>query len=73
MLTEIYIKALLVDEYLTDQVWELWHEGIITDELAAWAWSLIQAIPLHLILVIVASRREAVAMGAIKQSGNLMQ
>jgi len=47
MLTEIYIKALLVDEYLTDQVWELWHEGIITDELAAWAWSLIQAIPLH--------------------------
>jgi len=24
MLTEIYIEALLVDEDLADQVWELW-------------------------------------------------
>jgi len=37
MLTEIYIEALLVDEELADQVWELWHVGVITDEMAAWA------------------------------------
>jgi len=30
MLAEIYIEALLVDEELADQVWELWHSGIIT-------------------------------------------
>jgi hypothetical protein len=35
MLTEIYIEALLVDEDLADQVWEV---GMITDDLAAWAW-----------------------------------
>jgi len=38
MFTEIYIEALLVDEYLANQVWGLWHEGVITDGLAAWAW-----------------------------------
>ncbi len=38
MLTEIYIDALLVDEGLADQVWELWNAGVITDGLAAWAW-----------------------------------
>ncbi len=36
MLTEIYIEALLVDEELADQVWELWSVGVITDELAVW-------------------------------------
>ena len=41
MLTEIYIEALLVDENLADQVWELWHEGIITDGVVAWVWWLI--------------------------------
>jgi len=30
MLTEIYIEALLVDEDLADQVWELWDTGVIT-------------------------------------------
>ncbi len=35
MLTEIYIEALLVDEELADQVWELWNIGIIPDGLAA--------------------------------------
>ena len=40
MLTEIYIEALLVDEELADQVWELWNAGKMTDELAAWAWLL---------------------------------
>ena len=38
MLTAIYIEALLVDESLADQVWELWSGGLIPDEAAAWAW-----------------------------------
>ncbi len=37
MLTEIYIEALLADEELADQVWELWDAGVITNEVAAWA------------------------------------
>jgi len=37
MLSELYIEALLADEDLADQVWELWDAGIITDGLAAWA------------------------------------
>ena len=41
MLTELYIEALLADKDLADQVWELWNAGIITDDLAAWAWWLI--------------------------------
>ena len=44
MLTETYIEALLVDEELADQVWELWNAGVITDELAARAWWLIALI-----------------------------
>lgn len=35
MLTETYTEALLVDEELADQVWELWDSGPISDELAA--------------------------------------
>ncbi len=31
MLTELYIDALLVDEDLADQVWELWDGGQIPD------------------------------------------
>ena len=38
MFTELYVEALLVDEYLADLVWELWNAGIITDEVAAMAW-----------------------------------
>ncbi len=38
MLTETYIEALLVDEGLADQVWELWNIGMIPDGLAAVAW-----------------------------------
>ena len=38
MLTELYISALLVDEDLTDLVWEAWDAGLIGDELAAIAW-----------------------------------
>ena len=41
MLTEIYIEALLADEVLADQVWELWNAGVITDDLAVWAWSIL--------------------------------
>ena len=37
MLTAIYIEALLINEGLADEVWELWHSGRITDELAAYA------------------------------------
>lgn len=38
MLARIYIEALLVDESLADQVWELWDAGVITDGMAACAW-----------------------------------
>ena len=41
MLTEIYIEALLVDEELADQVWELWCSGETDDETACIAWMLI--------------------------------
>ena len=41
MFTGIHIEALLDDEELADQIWEVWDAGIITDELAAWAWLLI--------------------------------
>lgn len=38
MLVDKYVEALLADEILADQVWELWNAGVITDEIAAWAW-----------------------------------
>ncbi len=38
MLTEIYIEALLVDEELSDQVWEAWDAGEIGDQTAILAW-----------------------------------
>ena len=41
MLTEIYIEALLVDEALADQVWELWNTGEVDNEAACIAWMLI--------------------------------
>ena len=37
MLTDIYIEALLVNKELTDQVWEAWEKGEISDPVAAWA------------------------------------
>ena len=42
MLTHLYIEALLADEDPADEVWELWNAGAIKDEVAAWAWRLIQ-------------------------------
>jgi len=41
MLIETYIEALLVDEELADQVWELWNRGVIDDELASLAWAIL--------------------------------
>jgi hypothetical protein len=38
MLVRLYVEALLADEALADEVWHLWDAGVITDELAAWAW-----------------------------------
>ena len=35
MLTELYIDALLADEAMADQVWELWDAVLIGDEFAA--------------------------------------
>ena len=34
MFIEIYIEALLVDEELADQVWEVWNAGAVTDDVA---------------------------------------
>ncbi len=51
MLTEIYIEALLVDEELADQVWELWDKGEIDDQTGFIAWMLISgAIAAEIIL-----------------------
>ena len=47
MLTELYIEALLVDEELADQVWELWDANVIDDELAAIAWLWLCERPLY--------------------------
>ncbi len=41
MLTEIYIEALLRNEELADQVWEVWNLGVLDDETACMAWVLI--------------------------------
>ena len=41
MLTEAYIKALLVDEESADMVWEAWDVGLIDDELVTITWLLI--------------------------------
>ena len=38
MLTELYIEALLTDEDLADQVWELWVDGLIVDCAAQAVW-----------------------------------
>ena len=45
MLVDLYVEALLADENLADQVWELRHAGVITDGLAAIAWRIVVACP----------------------------
>ena len=47
MLTELYIEALLVDEDLADQVWELWNRGVVSDEAASLAWLLLARMPIE--------------------------
>ena len=44
MLTELYIEALLVDEELADLVWEAWDAGLVLDEVAAFAWSILATV-----------------------------
>ena len=52
MLTEIYIEALLVDEELADEVWEVWNAGKADDETACIAWMLLAgAIAAEIILL----------------------
>jgi hypothetical protein len=52
MLTEFYIEALLVDEELSDQVWEAWDAGKLNDFAACIAWMLIAgAIATEIILL----------------------
>ena len=41
MLAKIYVNALLVDENLADEVWELWNVGMIPDGLATIAWCIV--------------------------------
>jgi len=41
VLTRLYIEALLVDEELADQVWEVWDAGEINHAVAYTAWILI--------------------------------
>ncbi len=43
MLTRLYIEALLLDEELADQVWEVWDAGEIDDVRATLAWVLVAA------------------------------
>jgi hypothetical protein len=38
MFTELYKEALLADPERADLVRALWNAGVITDDLAAWAW-----------------------------------
>ena len=41
LLIRLYVEALVADEALTDQVWELWDAGVISDDLAVWAWFIV--------------------------------
>ncbi len=38
MLTEIYVEALVVDEGLADQVWEVWNKGEIDECVVTIFW-----------------------------------
>jgi len=41
MLIDLHVEALLRNESLADQVWYLWYAGVITDEVAVWAWCIL--------------------------------
>ena len=38
VLSDYYSDALLEDEELADQIWDLWNSGVITGDLAVRAW-----------------------------------
>ena len=38
MLAELYVEALIADVKAADEVWRLWNAGVITDDMAAYAW-----------------------------------
>jgi hypothetical protein len=40
-MVQLYIEALLADETLAEEVWLLRDRGMISDDLAAWAWLLV--------------------------------
>ena len=44
MFTRLYVEALLADEDLADQVWELWNDGLIPDDVAAGAWCILATV-----------------------------
>ena len=41
ILADLYVLAFKVDMDLADEVWDLWHAGVITDEMAALAWGIL--------------------------------
>lgn len=47
MLIELYIEDLLADKALADEVWHLWDAGEITDDMAAWAWSMVSDVSIQ--------------------------
>jgi len=59
MLTEIYISALLVDDELADQVWDVWDKGEIDDQVAWLDWWTIAQYKLECRLPTVHTRKKA--------------
>ena len=53
MLTELYIEALLIDEVLADQVWEMSAARLISDEVAD-----LDVTPLGVLSITVRSKPE---------------
>ena len=41
MIINLYVETLLTDKVLADRVWKLWNIGLIGDELAAIAWTML--------------------------------
>jgi hypothetical protein len=41
MLARLYVNTLVADGWAADEVWLLWGDGLIGDDLAAWAWLLL--------------------------------
>ena len=43
MLTDAYVEAILANKSLADSIWQQWHCGRLSDNLAALAWYVIAA------------------------------